>query len=117
MLFKTLLKTNVLLLLILNINGCISPVGGECKYSTFKTHAVVKEIKKDHVILDLSTKYLPYGNQNHQEIALRLPPVDVGETIPIYIDYITKGSCTPTGYRVDRDYFRIKHKHSSVLVE
>ncbi len=119
MLFKTLLKTNILLLLILSINGCRPYVGGECKYNSIKAYAVVKEIKKDHVILDVSAKYLILldRNQNDKEITLPLLPVHVGETIPIYIDQITKGSCVPTGYRVDKDYFRIKNNHTSALVE
>ena len=108
---KNISKVNILLLLILSINGCVAPGGDECKYDTFKTYAVVKKIKENHVILDISTKVLPYSwheKSMHKEIILRLPSVHIGERIPIYVDQITKGACTPIGYRVDKDYFRIK---------
>jgi len=104
------IHTLLLSLFILSINGCIAPGGDECTYDTFKTYAVVIEIKKNHVILDMSTKELPYKwheKSMHKEITLRLLPVQVGERIPIHVDQINKGTCSPIGYRVDKDYFRV----------
>lgn len=98
---ENIVKTTLVLLSLLSINGCTPYVGGECKYISIEAYAVVKEIKKDHIILILPAKYalLIDGTQNDKEITLSLRPVNIGDTIPIYIDQITKGSCVPIGYQ------------------
>lgn len=108
--FKKHLKTSLLILLSLIISGCSLPVGGECKYETIISHAVVKEVKEDHVIVDYYTKLLFYANSEYEErLVYHLPPVHVAEVLPANLEYITKGSCTPEHFYIKKqNYFFIK---------
>lgn len=100
MLFKNILKIIFLLITILINNGC-APGSKVCKYDSIEAYAVVKEIKKDHVILILSAKYAFFatGIDKDKEIILSLRSLDIDAKIPIYMEVINQGSCTPTGYR------------------
>ena len=106
MTFHQLQKMILLISLPFFINGCMGIVGGTCTYDTIASHAVVKEIEKDHIVL----KYRSFfDGKVTEDTFTHIPNLYVGEVLPLEIGIISHGSCVPRTVIVNKkDYFSIK---------
>jgi len=94
------------IILLISLPFCMGIVGGTCKYDTIASHAVVKEIKKDHIVL----KYRSFfDGKATEDVFTYIPNVYVGEVLPLEIGIISHGSCVPRTVIVNKkDYFSVK---------
>lgn len=105
------MKFNILVkltlpLVVLFLTGCSLPSGGTCKYETFNGYAIVKDIKKDHILVDPYPKGL---GTISKYISIQPYPVDIGEVLPGELSVLVDGSCAPGGFSIkDKEFFGIK---------
>lgn len=101
MLLKKLQKTVLLCLSTFFISACnpVVVVGGKCEYDTFKRYAIVKEIKKEYVLLEIDGYLM---KDRH------LTDVHIGEVLPLDMSIIKKGSCSPSYYEINKNDYLLK---------
>ena len=81
--------------IVFAVSACVQPAGGACQYLTVESLTQVRAVNEEAV-----TVFAPELNQELQLAPSRLQAVSVGEEVPVRIQQLERGSCTPLVYEV-----------------
>ena len=92
-----MVKISIFIFITFTMFSCAMPGSEKCKYDTIPIKAVVKEIKKDYIVV----KYY-YGDISYSVENVKFVDTHVGEIFPASMHNITQGACKPRYFSVDK---------------